>query len=368
MSDLDRDRQALIDRARRTEGPSPEDRARLRAKLEPVWAAYRAQQAGPSSDASAGPKGGLAGGSARGSVLNAVLLSALSLWGPEAAPEPPVPADHAPEAAAVGALAPGERAAEEPPAVGGDAVRERGVHDSARERAGVAVAAAEATQKPSSARALGSTRLGGRSVAAPVPLSAADAPARVDRQARSTARGERVPPVLLTDAKSSGPARAGQATGERAATEHADRAEPHARRGAHEVASVRATTLAPAEAHAPASARQAEGDRASPPEVGPVRQDSGFAPQPIDDELSWLASAQQALHEGRAERALRLVQEHAFRFPGGALAPERIAVQALALCALERRTAARAVLADLARAAPGSPLLSRVQRKCGDGS
>jgi hypothetical protein len=90
-----------------------------------------------------------------------------------------------------------------------------------------------------------------------------------------------------------------------------------------------------------------------------------FAPQRIDDELTWLSAAQDALRNHKPSSALRLVQEHAFRFPQGALASERVAVHALALCALSRKAAAREVLADLEQRSPNSPLLARVRRNCG---
>ncbi|HKU42616.1 MAG TPA: hypothetical protein VJR89_30870, partial [Polyangiales bacterium] len=94
-------------------------------------------------------------------------------------------------------------------------------------------------------------------------------------------------------------------------------------------------------------------------------RDDGFSPQPIDDELTWLSAAQEALTKHQPSTALRLVQEHALRFPQGALAVERTAVHALALCSLGRKAAARDVIADLAHRAPQSPLLARVRRNCG---
>jgi hypothetical protein len=60
-----------------------------------------------------------------------------------------------------------------------------------------------------------------------------------------------------------------------------------------------------------------------------------------------------------------LLQEHAFRFPAGALIEERMAMQALALCALQRRTAAQIVLSNLAARDTQSQLLPRVRSRCG---
>jgi hypothetical protein len=90
-----------------------------------------------------------------------------------------------------------------------------------------------------------------------------------------------------------------------------------------------------------------------------------FVPEAIDDELSWLGAAQEALRQHEPTRALQLVQEHAFRFPRGALAQERRAVQVLALCALQRKQAARSVLHELEQRAPSSPLVAGIRRNCG---
>ena len=99
---------------------------------------------------------------------------------------------------------------------------------------------------------------------------------------------------------------------------------------------------------------------AAPEQGGP-----SIALQPIDDELELLSSAQDALRRGQPSQALRLVQQHAFRFPRGALAQERSVVQALALCALDRRSAARVIIEDMKQRAPTSPLLTSVRRACG---
>jgi hypothetical protein len=122
---------------------------------------------------------------------------------------------------------------------------------------------------------------------------------------------------------------------------------------------------APLEPSAAVAAGSSRAVAADGGELAPTVRSRAFAPQPIDDELTWLSAAQEALRNGQPSAALRLVQEHAFRFPQGALASERVAVQALALCALSRKAAARDVLADLEHRAPNSPLLARVRRNCG---
>jgi hypothetical protein len=97
-----------------------------------------------------------------------------------------------------------------------------------------------------------------------------------------------------------------------------------------------------------------------------VRQaPAGLALQPIEDEVALMGAAQSALARGKYTQTLQFVQQHAFRFPRGALAPERLATQTLALCALHRPNQARQVLASLKRLVVSSPLLDRVERDCG---
>jgi hypothetical protein len=68
---------------------------------------------------------------------------------------------------------------------------------------------------------------------------------------------------------------------------------------------------------------------------------------------------------GRAGDALATLGEHERRFPGGALAEERLAARVQALCALRRVNEARADLARLARTYPGSAHFDRARRFCG---
>ena len=89
------------------------------------------------------------------------------------------------------------------------------------------------------------------------------------------------------------------------------------------------------------------------------------APPSIDGELELLGAAQAALQKQRPSRALTLLQEHSFRFPTGSLVEERMAMQALALCALQRRHAAETVLSNLEARGSKSQLLPRVRSQCG---
>lgn len=96
-----------------------------------------------------------------------------------------------------------------------------------------------------------------------------------------------------------------------------------------------------------------------------VQTDAVPGPPSIDGELELLGAAQTALQKQRPSRALSLLQEHAFRFPTGAMLEERMAMQALALCALQRRHAAQTVLSNLEARGSKSQLLPRVRNQCG---
>jgi hypothetical protein len=67
----------------------------------------------------------------------------------------------------------------------------------------------------------------------------------------------------------------------------------------------------------------------------------------------------------RPDEALRTLGEHERRFPGGALAEERLAARIQSLCALGRISEAKSDLARLARACPRSAQVDRARRFCG---
>jgi hypothetical protein len=140
-------------------------------------------------------------------------------------------------------------------------------------------------------------------------------------------------------------------------------AEPELGRNAHDL-------------DAPASSREPQPTRGETPRRLPLRAtddrtpsravqtDAELGPPSIDGELELLGAAQTALQKQRPSRALTLLQEHAFRFPTGAMVEERMAMQALALCALQRRHAAQTVLSNLEARGSQSPLLPRVRSQC----
>jgi hypothetical protein len=67
----------------------------------------------------------------------------------------------------------------------------------------------------------------------------------------------------------------------------------------------------------------------------------------LAEELAILSRAEQELHSGQAESALRLLNEHERKYRNGKLAEERTAARIQALCAVGRVTEANALLGRL---------------------
>lgn len=304
MTDLGRDARALVARVKKQDGPTAADRARLRRKLEPAWAAQREAIAEVPEVAPRVAHGQL-------SWVAGLLLMSFGFVAPEA-PRVDVKVD----AQAMPPVA--SHSGTPPAAVSGEPERP---------------SATEPAPQP----------------AAPAELARTEVAPRPGRVAERRARLRPSRPAAEALA-------AKQLVSEGAKAEHEHEFEP----APPPVAAQR--VVEPARPSV-ADTRETEATRGS--EVAPNVRSRGFAAQPIDDELTWLSAAQEALQNNKPSAALRLVQEHAFRFPQGALASERVAVQALALCALSRKTAARDVLSDLEQRAPNSPLLARVRRNCG---
>jgi hypothetical protein len=86
-------------------------------------------------------------------------------------------------------------------------------------------------------------------------------------------------------------------------------------------------------------------------------------PSPLALELALLADAQAALRDGQPERALALAAQHRERFPAGVLREERLGIEVLSECDLGRKDPAHG--AAFLRAAPDSPLATRVRKACG---
>jgi hypothetical protein len=84
----------------------------------------------------------------------------------------------------------------------------------------------------------------------------------------------------------------------------------------------------------------------------------------LPEEHKLLKSAQAALGRGDAKGALSLADDHATRFPKGALSFERRALRAVALCALGRKVEGRAEAQPIIDRAPDAPLAARVGDAC----
>ncbi len=82
-------------------------------------------------------------------------------------------------------------------------------------------------------------------------------------------------------------------------------------------------------------------------------------------EVRLLGEAHTAMRGGQAEQALVLLDEHARRYPKGALGEERDAARVAALCALGRTSEAREATDRFLRSAPRSPLAGPVRASCG---
>ena len=89
------------------------------------------------------------------------------------------------------------------------------------------------------------------------------------------------------------------------------------------------------------------------------------AVDPLAAETALLGRAQSALAAGRNEEALAILEEHARRFPRGALAHERDGARWLALCASGRAEAIRPALRAFLAESPASPLAARLRVACG---
>ncbi len=121
----------------------------------------------------------------------------------------------------------------------------------------------------------------------------------------------------------------------------------------------------PAEALAPPAAPPA---RASdPPRRGAAPPQSSPDAGRFAEEAALVQAIRRAAQAGDHAGALRRAEDHARRFPGGALARERQALQIAALCRLGRTIEARAEADAWSGAHPRAPLPAGVRRGCEPG-
>lgn len=144
--------------------------------------------------------------------------------------------------------------------------------------------------------------------------------------------------------------------------------EPRAITGASASASAIVPSAAPPRAPAPEliepppPAPSAIEPRAPRPEPKPPSSAG------LRDEIELLKEAQKAIAGGETDRAMSLLDAHADRFKGGALAEERLAARAIALCQAAhepgRRAEARRAFSRFLAEAKASPLEPRVRAAC----
>jgi len=96
----------------------------------------------------------------------------------------------------------------------------------------------------------------------------------------------------------------------------------------------------------------------------PASSAQGPAPSTVGEELRLLRAAQEGLHTGAPAAALARLDEHARRFPRGALVEERRASRILALCQLGEITTGRAEADPFIAQLPMSPFVERIRRAC----
>src|SRR5690606_28075376 len=109
----------------------------------------------------------------------------------------------------------------------------------------------------------------------------------------------------------------------------------------------------------PSRARHDRAARA--PELAPI---GSPIVSTLADEMALIRAAWADLRAGRGDAALASLDAHRSRFPEGALAPERDAARAIALCASARRDEGLAAASSFLHAHPRSPLAARVRDAC----
>lgn len=121
---------------------------------------------------------------------------------------------------------------------------------------------------------------------------------------------------------------------------------------------------APQQGPGAASGARPGANTGGPPPTDATSRPGAAAAPDLGSEVALLGEAQRRLRSGDARGALDALDEHARRFGGGALGPEREAARILALCKLGRRDEARALADRFLASAPSSPLSQRVREAC----
>ena len=138
--------------------------------------------------------------------------------------------------------------------------------------------------------------------------------------------------------------------------------EPTARR-APAVRSSRAQSAPSKASSESAPAAAAPETTAAPVQPAPAEEAQAVrAPNTLAEETRLIWEADQALRSGNSSRAVVLLDEHASRYPDGALGPERGGERVVALCKLDRIDAA--TVRGYLSSHPNLSLADRVQQAC----
>lgn len=104
--------------------------------------------------------------------------------------------------------------------------------------------------------------------------------------------------------------------------------------------------------------------RAHQSQTNPVVQDETYGVRLVEAELALVRPAQRALTADQPATALRLLEEHARRFPSGSLAKEREVSRVVALCRLGRVGEANRARARFLTAHPKTTYRRRLDEAC----
>lgn len=124
-----------------------------------------------------------------------------------------------------------------------------------------------------------------------------------------------------------------------------------------------ADPLRPSATPAPADPPRPSATPGSPPSEKPSAE-AAEAADSLQEETRLIAAAHAALSRGDAASALTILDEHARRFPRGALAPERKAARAMALCKAGRASEGQNEANALYGEGDKSPVAEKIRRAC----
>ena len=102
----------------------------------------------------------------------------------------------------------------------------------------------------------------------------------------------------------------------------------------------------------------------APPRRVEASAASSGRPDGLASETQLLRRAQQAARDGRKNEALKLLAEHAQRYPTSKLATPRVSLQAMLLCQVGRTSEGRRLGRSLVTGSPNSPFALRIRAAC----